>query len=499
MPELIQTVPLGMTVLALLLLAGACSSKLSSVLNVPVLLVFLAIGMAIGTDGFGFIDFGNAGAANIVGTVAMAFILFSGGYDTRWSSVKKVIGRGALLSTLGVLMTAVMVGAFCRFALGFSTEWSLLLGAIISSTDAAAVFAILRSRSVSLGGKLQPLLEFESGSNDPMAAFLTLFLTGIAAGSGGSYWMIFPAFLVKMSFGVLTGIVVGKLAARLFNIIDLEYDGLYYVLSIGVVLLTYGGAELLGGNGFMAVYVAGLVMGNSKFIYQHGVGRFHDGLGWLMQLMLFGMLGLLVFPSQLPGVAFSGMAISLFLMLVARPAMVFCCLAGSSFTRREKIFTSWVGLRGGAPIMLATFPLMAGVNESWQLFNIVFFTVLTSVIVQGKTLMPLAKLLKLDRPLRVRPRVPLEFENTGTIDGDMVEFEVSADSPFIGKSIAELGLPAGALILLIRRGRRFDVPTGTTRIQPHDGLMILAEPAVLAKAEPVLAGGTRRSDGGEGV
>ena len=494
MPEWVDMLPLWLTALAFLLLAGACSSKISNILNVPVLLVFLGLGMVVGSDCLGLIHFSNAGAANVIGTVAMAFILFSGGYDTRWRSVRKVIGYGTILSTLGVLLTALLVGAFCKFALGFSTNWSLLLGAIVSSTDAAAVFSILRSRSVSLSGKLQPLLEFESGSNDPMAAFLTLFLVGIASGSGESYWMIFPAFLVKMSLGVLSGIIIGKLAAWLFNVIDFEYDGLYYVLGIGVVLLAYGGAESIGGNGFMSVYVAGLVMGNSKFIYQHGLGRFHDGIGWLMQLMLFGMLGLLVFPRQLLGVTFAGMAISLFMMLIARPLMVFLCLTGSSFNRRERLFASWVGLRGGAPIMLATFPLMADLPESWKLFNIVFFIVLTSVIIQGKTLMPLARLLKLDRPLRVKPRVPLEFENTGTINGDMVEYEVLPDAPFVGKSIAELGLPAGALILLIRRGREFVVPHGSTRIQPHDGLMILAEPEVLAQAEPVLAGGAYRDE-----
>lgn len=486
--------PIYLTVLAILILAGACSSKISTRLNVPVLLVFLGVGMLAGVDGFGKIDFSNPAAANIIGSIAMAYILFSGGYDTRWKSVKSVLGYGSLLSSLGVLLTALFVGLFCWVLfrlLGREAplEWCLLLGSIVSSTDAAAVFAVLRGRSVSLRGKLQPLLEYESGSNDPMAAFLTLFMVGMIQTPGESYWMILPMFLIKMTLGVLWGLLWGKLATILLNRIDFEYDGLYYVLGIGVVLLTYGSSDLLYGNGFMAIYVCGMVMGNSKFIYQHGLGRFHDGIGWLMQVMLFGMLGLLVYPSQLPGIALEGLLIAGFMMLVARPLAVFLCLVRSEFTMKERLFISWVGLRGGAPIMLATYPMMADIIGSWDMFNIVFFIVLTSVLVQGKTLMPFARLLKLDKPLRVAPRVPLEFENTGTLNGDMREFEILPGSECAGKPLSQLGLPPGALVLLIRRDREFVVPHGNTRIQEHDGLMILADPEILAKVEPLLSNG----------
>ena len=509
MNDIVSNLPGYLTVLAILILAGACSSKLSSRLNVPVLLVFLGVGMLAGTDFFGIVAFDNATAANTIGSIAMAFILYSGGYDTSWKSIRNVLGYGSVLSSLGVLLTALFVGLFTfgLFALGFryfpsclgftqqpSLEWCLLLGAIVSSTDAAAVFAILRSRSVSLKGRLKPLLEYESGSNDPMAAFLTIFMVGMILSSGGSYWMILPMFLIKMSLGVFYGFLIAKLAVWLFNQIDFEYDGLYYVLGIGVVMLTFGASEFSYGNGFMAVYVAGVVMGNSKFIYQHGIGRFHDGIGWLMQVMLFGMLGLLSFPKQLPDVAIPGLAIAFFLMIVARPAAVFLCMFRSKFTMKERLFVSWVGLRGGAPIMLATYPLMAHLPDAWKMFSIVFFIVLMSVLVQGKTLMPFAKKLKLDKPLKVSPRVPLEFENTGTLNGDLCEFEVQPCAPYIGRKLSELGLPKGALVLLIRRGREFVVPHGSTVIEAHDGLMILADSKTLAETAPVLACETEEED-----
>ncbi len=478
-----------LTVTAILILAGACSSKISSWLNVPVLLVFLGVGMLAGSDGIGGINFDNAQLANAIGSIAMAFILFAGGFDTRWTAIRGVLFRGGVLSSLGVLLTALTVGLFTAWLFEVPPAWGLLLGSIVSSTDAAAVFAILRSRSVSLKGELQPLLEFESGSNDPMAAFLTIFMVGILQDPDQSYWLFLPQFLLKMTLGIAFGLLWGKLAIWLFNRIDFEYDGLYYVLGIGTVLLTFGSSEWLWGNGFMSVYVCGMVMGNGKFIYQHGLGRFHDGIGWLMQVTLFGTLGLLVFPKQLLDVSLltRGLIIAFFLMVVARPLAVFLCLLGSKFEYRERLFVSWVGLRGGAPIMLATFPMLARTPDYQLMFNIVFFIVLTSVLIQGKTLMPLARWLRLDKPLKLRPRVPLEFENTGTINGEMQEFEVLPEAPYAGKRISELGLPAGALVLLIRRGRQFVVPHGSTRLEPHDGLMLLADPEILARVEPILA------------
>ncbi len=481
-----------LVILAVVILICLLSSKVSSWLNLPTLILFLGVGMLFGSEGFGGLEFNNSTAANYIGLVAMAFILFSGGFDTRWKSVRHVLITGSILSSLSVLLTALFVGLFSwgfltwlRPEANVSLAWCLLLGSIISSTDAAAVFAILRSRRVSLSGKLQPLLEFESGSNDPMAAFLTIFMVEIVAAEstgGGTlpligYWTILPMFLLKMSLGIAFGWLLGKGTVLLYNKIDFEYDGLYYVLAFVAVMLTFSSTEIAGGNGFMAVYVAGMVMGNSSFIFHNGIGKFYDGFAWLMQVILFSMLGLLSFPRQIWQVKWSGLAIAAFLMLIARPAAVFIGMLRSRFSLPERLLVSWVGLRGGAPIMLATFPLMAHLNNSGLLFHIVFFIVLSSVLVQGMTIMPLAQALKLDLPLRKNPRVPLSFENTGTVDAASREFIV--DERANHKTLAELGLPKGALVMLIRREGKFLIPQGATRLLEGDSLMIMGSDKAL--------------------
>ncbi len=488
-----------LAILAIVILVCLLSSKVSSWLNLPTLILFLVVGMFFGSEGIGGLVFDNARAANYIGSVAMAFILFSGGFDTRWKSVKPVLITGGILSSLGVLLTAVFVGLFTWCILkcfmpakNISLAWCFLLGSIISSTDAAAVFAILRSKRVSLKGQLQPLLEFESGSNDPMAAFLTIFMVQIvAAESAGvtalplsGYWIIFPMFLLKMSLGIAVGLLLGRGTVLLYNKIDFEYDGLYYVLAIVTVILTFAGTELIGGNGFMSVYVAGMVLGNSRFIFHNGIGKFYDGFAWLMQVILFSMLGLLSFPSKLWEVKSTGFAVAVFLMLVARPAAVFLGMICSHFNLRERILVSWVGLRGGAPIMLATFPLLAKIENDTLMFHIVFFIVLSSVLVQGTSIMTLAKLLDLDLPLRITPRVPLLFENTGTVDATNQEFLV--DERAHQKTLAELGLPKGALVMLIRRGDKFLIPQGGTELLSGDNLMIVGPDKALEETALLL-------------
>lgn len=476
---------------ATLLLAGACSSRLSAKINLPVLIAFLFVGMIAGSDKLGLIQFDNPRITNFAGTAALTFILFSGGYETSWKSVKGVLFRGGLLSSLGVLLTALLLGVFTAWILHIPLIWGLLLGAIVSSTDASAVFSVLRSKSVSLSGKVQPLLEFESGSNDPMAALLTIVITDLILYPETSLWQAAASFPVRMGLGILTGYLCGRAGSWLFNRINLDYTGLYYVLGFGIVLATYSGTELTNGNGFLAVYTCGITMGNSKFICQHGLGRFHSAMAWLMQVILFCMLGVVVKPEVLilPDNIFPWLAIALFLMFAARPAAVFLCLLFSKYSFREKLFISWVGLRGGAPIVLATFPLF----QLWEqggylpetIFHIVFFIVLVSMILQGWSIMPIARFLKLDRPLKVRPRIPLEFENTGNLDGEMREWEI-VDPQLQGKRLAELGLPPGALILLIRRGHSFVVPHGRTKLELNDGLMILGDPKILDDAGKIL-------------
>ena len=489
---------------ALLMLISLLSSKLSGIINMPCLLLFLAIGLVAGSELINSplknvtVESG-AMIANYIGSLSIAFILFSGGFDTSFKSIRPVFAPGAILSSLGVLLTALFSGLFVWFLgkLCFPEKniqfaWCLLLGAIISSTDAAAVFSILRSKSVSLKGELQPLLEMESGSNDPMATLLTLFMIDMilqlpADGSVSwrQYAMVVPFFLWKMSIGLVIGVLLGKAAVWIYNRIDFDYNGLYYALGIVIVLLTYALTETATGNGFMAVYAAGMIMGNSRFVFHNGLGRFYDGLAWIMQAVLFTMLGVLADPNQVWNAKWIGLGTAVFLMFAARPLAVAVCLLRSRFSVKERILTGWVGLRGGAPIMLATFPLMKHLPESGFLFHIVFFIVLTSVLFQGMTIMPLARLLQLAGPLRKTLRVPLTFEETGDANSDFRELPVPQNS--IGQSLKDVQLPSGVLVLLIRRNDRFIVPRGNTRLETDDILTLMGTPDAIRESEERLA------------
>lgn len=476
-----------------LVLASVLASRISDRFGVPVLLLFLGIGMLAGSDGPGGIRFDNVWAANVVGTFALAFILFAGGLDTNWRIIRPVAARGAVLSTLGVTMTALLVGLFSWGVIGFNLSMGLLVGAIISSTDAAAVFAILRARGVGLRGNLKPLLELESGSNDPMAIFLTMGMTQVLTVPGFGWPQLLPAFLLNMSCGVVMGLASGKIAGALFNRIHLDNEGLYPILSMSLVVLTFGTTEFWGGNGFLAVYLCGILMNGSDFAHKRAVTRFHDGLAWLMQILLFLALGLLVSPSQLPAIALEALAIVAFLMLVARPAAVAIGLWGSAFSRREQALVAWTGLRGAVPIVLATVPLTAGYENSNTVFNVVFFTVLTSVLIQGTLLMPVARWLKVDEPMASRPRFSIAIERAGQAQGETREVEIQPNMAAVGRAISDLGIPPDVLILLIGRGDGSVVPRGNTRIEPYDTLLLLGSPAALRKAEAAVLSPPKRA------
>ena len=493
-----------MALTAALLFFGVSASKISDRFNMPTLLVFLGVGMLAGAEGLGGLPFDNPAEANRIGLLAMCFILFAGGFNTKWKSIRAVWGRGLLLATAGVLLTAgfLAVGIFwlmCWLVPGqsFSFAWCMLLASVISSTDAAAVFSILRSKNVSLRGDLQPLLELESGSNDPMAAMLTLFMLGLVTQEAATGQAVAPAvysdlllqFLKQIPLGCLWGLGVGALSVQVFRRIQLEHDGLYYVLGLAAAIGSFAGATLMKGSGFLAVYVCGLYMGNQRFIFHNGVGRFHGGIAWLMQMLLFLILGLLVKPSELWGIKWEGLLVAVLLMAAARPLAVFCCLAFSRYTMRERLLISWVGLRGGAPIMLATYPLI----NAWLIgphaalvFNIVFFAVLTSVLLQGMTIMPLARLLKLDAPLQDRPLAPLQFEENGNGDSATCEIELAADAAAVHQTLASLKLPKNALVLLIRRAGHFVMPRGDTELLTGDSLMLLGTPEAIREAEALL-------------
>lgn len=471
----------------ILLVASILASKASGRLGVPALLLFLVIGMLAGSDGIGKIHFENYAQAQAIGVVALAFILFAGGLETDWKSVRPVAGPGFVLATVGVGLTAVLVGWFATRALGFTPLEGLLLGAIISSTDAAAVFAVMRSKAVGLKGDLKPLIELESGSNDPMAVFLTIGLIRLMTMPEASLFELAPSFVLQMGLGAAAGFAFGKLIPWLVNRLKLEYDGLYPVFTLAAVLLAYGATTAAGGNGFLAVYLAGIVMGNSGFLHKRSLKQFHDGLAWLMQIAMFITLGLLVYPSELPAVAGAGLLVAGFLMLVARPISVFLALSFTRIGFRPKAMVSWVGLRGSVPIILATFPLVAGLPNASLIFNLVFFIVLASVLLQGTSIPFVARMLRVDAPVPERVEYPIESTGTGKMASDLVEVVVPPNSALAGKAIVDAGLPAGTLIVLLCRNRQFLVPSGGTTVEVGDKLLLFADDRRLREVERLLS------------
>jgi potassium/hydrogen antiporter len=482
-------IPQALLIGAVLLILSVVVSKVSDRFGVPALLLFLALGMLAGSDGPGGIPFEDYALSQAVGTVALIFILFSGGMDTRWESVRPVLWHGIALSTFGVLITAVITALFAQALLGLTLAQGLLLGAIVSSTDAAAVLSVLRSRGVNLVRQLKPVLELESGSNDPMAVFLTL---------AAIQWLMQPAtsaadlairFVMQMSLGAAIGAALGLAAGALINRLRLGYDGLYPALTVALVLLTYGLSEVAGGNGFLAAYLAGIVLGNRSFLHKRSLLHFHDGLAWLMQITMFLLLGLLVFPSRLVSVAGAGLLFTACLVLIARPVSVFLSLLPSRFTPREKLFLSWVGLRGAVPIILATYPLLANVPGASVIFDMVFFVVLVSVLLQGTSISQVARLLGVAQ--RPAPRTPALLPQTDACLGNNLrELRLSEHSPAGGKAIVDLGLPEGLLVVLVGRGEEWLVPSGATVLQPGDNLLVLADEELLRDVAPQLEGRT---------
>jgi potassium/hydrogen antiporter len=473
---------------AALLLLSVVLSKASDRLGIPSLLIFLVLGMLAGSEGPGGVHFDDPNLAQGLGVAALCFILFAGGLETDWEETRPVLWPALSLSTLGVLVSAVLVGWFASALLGVSRLEGLLLGAIVASTDAAAVFTVLRARNVNLKGGLKPLLEMESGSNDPMAVFLTTGLIGLLSFPDRGAAALVPAFLLQMSVGLAAGYGLGKAFAWLINRLRLEHEGLYPVLTMALVLLTYGGTTLLGGNGFLAVYVAGLAMGNSDFLHKRSLGRFHDGLAWIMQIAMFLALGLLVFPARLAPVAGAGLLIAFFLIFAARPAAVFLCLAGSGLGWRKKAMVSWVGLRGAVPIVLATFPRLAGLPEADLIFHLVFFIVLTSALVQGVSIPWVARLLEVDAPRARRRPGPIEMDRMEGVDMRLTDLIVPYEGGAAGKTIVELGLPPESLIVLACRGEKFLVPAGQTVLEGGDVLWVLVDDRTLPEVRDILTG-----------
>lgn len=475
-----------LVVAALLFLISIVASKLSDRFGVPLLLVFLAIGMLAGSEGIGGIEFDNPQLAQDIGIATLIIILFSGGLDTRWESARSVFKEGVVLATLGVMLTTFLFGAGVWLLLKLNFLEALLIGAIISSTDAAAVFSILRSRGVNLKRKLAPLLELESGSNDPMAVLLTLALVGFVNQTSTGIVNTVFSLILQLVVGALVGGLMGKAAVFLINRVKLSYEGLYPLFSLTLAFLAFGISTLLKGSGFLTVYLFGLLLGKAEFVHKRSTLRFFDTSAWFSQIVLFLTLGLLVFPSRLLPVALPGLALALILILLVRPIAVFISLLPFRYTWREKMFVSWVGLRGAVPIVLATYPLVAGVRDASLIFNIIFFVVVVSVLLQGTLLPQMAKLFGVESPSTPTRKPPLEVIAGENIPGDLLELVVPSDSAVIDKAIYELGLPPGYLILLIGRGEVYLRPNGNTVLQAGDVLLSLTDSDSLQTVKTLL-------------
>lgn len=460
---------------AALLLISVLVSKISDRSGIPALILFLALGMLAGSDGPGGIYFDDPSITQFIGIVALNLILFAGGLDTQWRDVRPVLKHGMGLSTLGVFITAIIVGVTAQYLLGFTLLQGLLLGAIVSSTDAAAVFSILRSKSLGLKGKLRPLLELESGSNDPMAVFLTVGIIQLLTQPNSQVTDLLGSFVLQMVVGVLCGFLFGKLLVFLANRIQLGFDGLYPVLTLSIVFLTYSSTSMLYGNGFLAVYIAGIVAGHQDFLHRRSVIRFHDGMAWLMQITMFLTLGLLVFPSEIPPIITTGMLAAASLILLARPISVFITLLPTKYTFKEKLFISWVGLRGAVPVILATYPLIARLEQADVIFNIVFFVVLTSALVQGASIPYVAKWLGVDMPAVKKPVYPIEFTPVSGFKSELKELTIPPGSFMTDKTIVELNLPQEFLIILIVRENEFLMPSGGITLRAGDTLIVLSD------------------------
>lgn len=473
---------------AVLILLGVISSKLSARLGLPVLVLFLLVGMLAGEDGPGGIFFDNAEAAHSLGTLALAVILFDGGLQTPFKAIKRVWKPAAALATFGVLITGIVTGYSAAYILKLPLLQGMLLGAIVGSTDAAAVFSLLRNAGIHLNKKLKATLEIESASNDPMAIFLTIGLLEVLVNDMKPGSGLLLMFISQMGLGAAVGLGVGWLSVKLINGIHLVSAGLYPVLVAACGMLSFGITANIGGSGFLAVFITGVVIGNSRFVFQRSTFLFHDGLAWLSQITMFVVLGLLITPTSLLDVWFEGLLIALVLIFIARPLAVIPILAIFGFNLREITLVSWVGLRGSVPIILAIFPLIFGLPGAALIFNVVFFVVLISATLQGSSLAWIARKLKLTLAPPVTPAATLEITALGDVDADIVEYSLGHSSPAVGRRISQLALPEHAVMAMISREKKVIAPRGSTLLQAEDQIFIVLKPGIRAFVDYVFSG-----------
>lgn len=465
---------------SILLFISILISKAGFRFGVPALLLFLGVGMLFGSDGIG-IQFDNPDVAQFIGVVALSIILFSGGMETSFREIKPVLGQGIVLATFGVMATTVITGYFIYLLTGIFHDFvtltlmeSMLLAAVMSSTDSASVFSILRSKGLGLKENLRPTLELESGSNDPMAYMLTLLLIQIIQVGNFSIQDSIMLLVVQLSVGALAGYILGKLAAWVINKINIDNASLYPVLLLAFVFFVFSFTDLLNGNGYLAVYIAGLVIGNHKVIHKKSLTTFFSGFAWLFQIVMFLTLGLLVNPKDLLPIAGVGLLIGIFMILIARPVSVIVCLLPfRNFSKKARIYISWVGLRGAVPIIFATYPWISGIEHAQTMFNIVFFITIVSLLVQGMTVGPMARWLGLAADAERKREFDVDLPDE--IKSAMSEIEVIPSALAQGDKLMNLTLPDNTLVVMVKRNDRFFVPKGHTRLKEGDKLLVISD------------------------
>ncbi|MCK9291168.1 MAG: potassium/proton antiporter [Bacteroidales bacterium] len=477
------SIELYLLLISILLFVSIVVGKMGSRFGVPTLLLFLLIGVLFGSDGLG-IEFNSPAIAQAIGMVALNVILFSGGMDTRLDEVKPIAVQGLILATIGVMLTALLTGLFIYWftnnffqAISFGLLESLLLASVMSSTDSASVFSILRSKNQTLKENLRPLLEFESGSNDPMAYMLTIVLIQLIQSPEINAWGALWMFFKQLVLGGLAGYFLGKLTVRIINKINLDNDALYAVLLTTQMLFLFGFTTFIGGNGYLAVYVGGLFIGNSRFVHKRSSMKFFDGMTWLVQILMFLTLGLLVNPSELLPIAGVGIIIGLFMIFVSRPMTVMACLA--PFRRmsfKAKNYVSWVGLRGAVPIIFATYPWISEIEQAKIIFNIVFFITIISLLVQGTTVGDMAKWLKLSEPApKKRQLKNFDVEIAEEIKSFMCEIEIKKEYLANGSRLMDLNIPEKTLIAMVKREDLYFIPRGNTELLVGDKILVITD------------------------
>ncbi|TGD48325.1 potassium/proton antiporter [Halobacteriovorax sp. Y22] len=459
---------------SILLLLSVVLSKSSSRFGLPVLILFLIIGMLAGSDGIGGINFSNFELTHSLSLVALCLIIFTGGFETPFNKIKRDFGRGVALSSLGVVFTTLLVGGFTHLITDIGILESLLIGAILSATDAAAVFSAFKDPNTQVGD-VKNILRFESGSNDPMAYFLVSVLLGfIEQGIGDVKDTAFLLFS-NPAIGLAGGWVIARAFILINNVIKLDYNGLYPPLTIAALFLGYSVTTKLGGNGFLAVYVFGMIIGNKKILHKNLLTLFFDGMTWLSQIGLFVMLGLLVFPSRLPSIAPTGLLIAVFLTFAARPISVFLCLVKSSFNLNEKIFVSWAGLKGATPIVFASFAATHMGERAHTIFDIVFFVVIISALIQGSTLKIMARKLGLIVEQEDEANFPVDLELLEQTKHGIVQLEIRETDFAVDNRVVDLGLPTGSVVLFIKRHGAFIIPDGATVFEKGDKILLVTK------------------------